>query len=173
MKIRTTSRLAATAAAIGAVFMLAACGGTSYGSTPLVGSGSANAALGGGTPTPTAAPTAQPTQAAVVTSAPVSTPPPTPKPTPQAAAFAIGIFGDNSNQPQFNPPAARVYTGTVITFTNHDSVARSVVSDNGAFDSGPIAPGGTWKYTAATVGTFNYHDGTRPYAVAYFQVVSA
>jgi len=46
-----------------------------------------------------------------------------------------------------------------------------VVSDTGAFDSGPIAPGATWNYTANTVGTYHYHDGTRPYAVAYFEVV--
>ena len=90
---------------------------------------------------------------------------------PQAQHFTIAINSDTSNQPQFNPPAARVYTGTIISFVNHDTVARSVVSDTGAFDSGPIAPGATWNYTANTVGTYHYHDGTRPYAVAYFEVV--
>ena len=177
MHIITAPRLLASTAAAVAVLAVAGCGGTSYGSTPLTGSGSGQAALGSGTPTPSATPppaqaTDTPTQA-VVTTAPVKTPPPpTARPTQQAAAFAIGINGDNTSKPQFDPPAARVYTGTVITFTNHDAVARSVVSDNGAFDSGPIAPGASWKYTAATAGTFNYHDGTRPYAVAYFQVTA-
>jgi plastocyanin len=169
-------RLISTAALFIATAAVAGCGGSSYGSTPLVGSSGGQVALGSGTPTPTAS--AAPAQTAAQTppaqtSAPVATPRPTPPPTQKAAGFDITINGDNTSQPQFSPPAAKVYTGTVITFTNHDSVPRSVVSDNsGVFDSGPIPPGGTWKYTAATVGTFNYHDGTRPYAVAYFQVVS-
>jgi hypothetical protein len=47
-----------------------------------------------------------------------------------------------------------------------------VVSDSGTFNSGPIAPGGTWSYSVGPAGTYNYHDGTRPYAVASFQAVS-
>jgi plastocyanin len=109
---------------------------------------------------------------AQTTAAPTHAATPAPTAKPVAQNFSIGINGDNSGSPQFNPPAARVYTGTIIVFTNKDSVPRSVVSDNGTFNSGPIAPGATWNYTAAIVGTFNYHDGTRPYAVAYFQVIS-
>ncbi len=167
------STLRSTAFLLGLVasVLLAGCGGTSYGNgQSFNGLNSSQAALGAATPTP--APSAA-TQTAPPTTAPTAhaaTPPPTTK--PQAQSFAIGIFGDNSGNPQFNPPAARVYTGTIIVFTNHDSVARSVVSDNGAFNSGPIAPGATWSYTASAAGTYNYHDGTRPYAVAYFQVVS-
>jgi plastocyanin len=169
-------RFMLAAALCTATVTTAGCGGSSYGSTPLVGSSGGQAALGSSTPTPTG--TVAPAQTAVQTappaqtSAPVATARPTPPPTQKAAPFAIAINGDNTSKPQFDPPAARVYTGTVITFTNRDTVPRSAVSDNGVFDSGPIAPGATWQYTAATVGTFNYHDGTRPYAVAYFQVVS-
>ena len=98
-----------------------------------------------------------------------------PSPPPQQAAqFAIAINSDTSGQPAFFPPASQVYTGTIITFTNHDSVPRSVVSDPGApasFNSGMIPPGGSWKFTANAAGQYNYHDGTRPYAVAYFKVL--
>lgn len=92
----------------------------------------------------------------------------------QAAHFAIAINSDSSGQPAFFPPAAQVYAGTIITFTNHDSVVRSVVSDPGApvaFNSGPLAPGASWTFTAKTAGQYNYHDGTRPYAVADFKVL--
>ena len=170
MNMNTSTRLLLSIAIVAGALAVAGCGGTSYGSTPLNGSkGSQAAALGNGTPTPDATAPPQATSQPATQTAP---PAHTVAPTPQAAAFAIAVNGDNSGQPQFNPPAARVYVGTVITFTNHDSVARSVVSDSGTFDSGPIAPGGSWKYTAAAAGTFNYHDGTRPYAVAYFQVVN-
>ncbi|HZQ87587.1 MAG TPA: hypothetical protein VFA83_22265 [Acidimicrobiales bacterium] len=91
---------------------------------------------------------------------------------PQAQAFEIDINGDNSGTTQFDPPAARVYAGTTVKFTNKDTVARSVESDTGAFNSGPIAPNASWSYKAATAGQFNYHDGTRPYAVGSFEVVN-
>jgi plastocyanin len=101
----------------------------------------------------------------------VHTPPPTATPKP-AAQFEVTIAGDNTGQPQFNPSPVRVYTGTIVVFTNTDTVTRSVVADHGAFSSGPIPPGKSWNYTAATAGTFDYHDGTRPYAVGTVQVVA-
>ena len=156
------------------VTMLAAgCGGTSVGSSSLFkyptqaprnfefpGSPSpqAAAAIGGGTQQPA---TSQPRQTAA--------------PPPQAATFQISIFGDNAATPGFYPAGANVYQGTIIVFTNKDTQPRSVVSDSGdpsAFNSETIAPGGTWKYTASSVGSFSYHDGTRPYALGSFKVVA-
>ncbi len=155
--------------------VLTACGENNVGSGVKFGQGSSGqAALGSDpTPSPTKAPTAPPTAqqaAAPPTHAPA--PPPTAK--PQVSHFAIAI---NSDSPQFNPPAARVYSGTIIDFTNHDTVARSVVEDdqdnpNLHFSSGPIAPGQTWSFTAGTAGTFHYRDGTRPYVIGYFEVVA-
>jgi plastocyanin len=87
-------------------------------------------------------------------------------------AFEIDINGDNSGTTQFDPPAARVFVGTSVKFVNKDSVARSVESDNNAFASGPIAPNGSWTYKPGSAGQFNYHDGTRPYAVGSLEVVS-
>lgn len=91
---------------------------------------------------------------------------------PSQQSFEVDINGDNSGTTQFDPSAARVYAGTTVKFVNKDSVARSVEADSGAFNSGPIAPGGTWNYKASAVGQFNYHDGTRPYAVGSLEVVA-
>jgi plastocyanin len=138
------------------------------------------AALGQGTTTllgpPTSAPavssgaigatTVPKTTAAPVTTAKAVTT------TTQRKAFEITINNDKTGDTQFVPNAARVYSGTIVRFKNVDSVPRSVVADNQAFNSGPIAPGGTWDYTAGTVGKFNFKDGTRPYAVGSLEVLA-
>ena len=154
---------------------VAACGGNSYGNgsdfSKLKGNGSvalqdpspspgAAASLGSNVPGGGGGGNAGPTPQK--SSAP---------PAPPASHFAISI---TLNSPYFNPPASQVYVGTIITFTNNDSVARNVVSDASdpaSFKSGPIAPGASWSYTASVVGTFNYSDGTRPYTPAYFKVL--
>ena len=89
----------------------------------------------------------------------------------RAATFDIAINSDTAGN-QFEPSAARVFKGTEVRFTNKDTVSRSVESDTRAFASGPIDPGATWVYTANTVGNFNYHDGTRPYAVGRLEVAA-
>jgi plastocyanin len=91
---------------------------------------------------------------------------------PTQQAFDIDINGDNSATTQFDPPAARVFKGTVVKWTNKDATARSIEADNGAFKSPSIPPGGTFTYTANAPGSLNYHDGTRPYAVASLEVVN-
>jgi len=87
-------------------------------------------------------------------------------------ALQIAINSDTSGSTQFVPSAARVFAGSLVEFVNTDSVPRSVVADNGAFDSGMIPPGGTWRYDATQPGAYNYHDGTRPYAVGTIEVVA-
>jgi plastocyanin len=90
----------------------------------------------------------------------------------QAATIQVAINGDGQGY-QFDPSAVRVYKGSFVKWVNHDTVARSVESDDGkSFVSPSIPPGGSWTYTASTPGQFAYHDGTRPYAVATLEVIN-
>jgi plastocyanin len=118
-----------------------------------------------GETTTTAAPENAPTTASTA-------PPATQPPTTQAAAPAVevSINSDTTSGGQFQPRVAQVPAGATVRFVNKDSVARSVVSDAGVFDSGPIAPGATWDWVAQGAGDYNYSDGTRPYAVGTIQV---
>ena len=123
-----------------------------------------------------AAPAAPTAAAPAAPAATKAAPPPArtaaPQRTQAAPAFEITINSDSSAAgSQFTPSVARVYVGQVITWKNGDTVARSVVEDNGAFTSPSIPPGGTYTYTADKPGTFNYKDGTRPYAVASLEVL--
>jgi plastocyanin len=138
------------------------------------GDGGTGLRLGETTTTAAAAP--ETTAAPAATTAPPATAAPTtaaPSPTttqPQAQAFVINIYGDASGKRQFEPSQAGVRRGTTVRFVNNDSVARSVEATAGEFTSGPIAPGGAWEYVASTPGTFDYQDGTRPYATGQLVV---
>jgi plastocyanin len=89
-----------------------------------------------------------------------------------ATTVDIAINNDNTGN-AFEPSEVSAAVGTIVTWVNHDSVARSVKSDDGSsFTSPNIPAGGSWSYTASKVGSFNYHDGTRPYAVASLEVVA-
>lgn len=115
----------------------------------------------------TAKPSAAPTTAAT---APPTTAAPATTAAPQAQAFVIEIYGDGSGRKQFEPPQAGVRLGTVVRWVNKDTSPRSVESQDAGFQSPPIAPGESWDYKTDTKGTFNYQDGTRPYAVGVLQV---
>ena len=47
--------------------------------------------------------------------------------------------------------------GTVVKWVNDDSYAHTVTANDGTFDSGNIAGGASFSYTANTPGTFSYH----------------
>jgi plastocyanin len=152
-----------------AALLLVGCGSNAVGSNDLLNIKP--------TPTPTAVATAKATPVPTPTPRPTPVPhtaaptqPPRTAPPPQAVKFPISIKNDN-DAPIFDPPLARLYQGTIVVWTNHDNVARSVVANNGAFNSGPIAPGASWSWQVTSVGQYDYADGTRPYAVAQIQVV--
>ena len=119
-----------------------------------------------GETTTTTAPKGQPT----TTAKPTAT---TAPPTTQAAAPAVEVTinSDTTAGGQFQPRVVQVPAGSIVRFINKDSAARSVVSDDGVFNSGDIAPGRTWDWTAGGAGTYNYSDGSRPYAVGTIDVV--
>jgi plastocyanin len=74
----------------------------------------------------------------------------------------IAIYGDDAPQP-LDPQTQTAYVGSIIRWTNKDTVERSVRADGGQFASPMIKPGASWDYTVGTVGIFAYGDDTRPY----------
>ncbi len=169
------------------VLLVATCsalllGVTACGNGAATGSGVNTKATGGpgnlfassAPPTKKAAPKVtkaapRPTKAAPVAPKPAPKPAQTQK-APQAPVFRITINGDKSGKPIFDPPQAAVFTGTKVTWVNADSVPRGVKAGNGAFDSGPIAPGKSYVWIAGGGGMYAYQDSTRPYVNAQIQV---
>jgi plastocyanin len=81
----------------------------------------------------------------------------------------INIYGDGAAQP-LDPQIQTAYAGSIIRWVNKDTVERQVRADSGQFASPMIKPGGSWDYTAGTVGTFAYGDDTRPYVKGELRV---
>lgn len=56
------------------------------------------------------------------------------------------------------PASTTVKKGTIVKWYNEDGYAHTVTSDDGnSFNSGNLAGGATFSYTAGTAGTFTYH----------------
>ena len=63
----------------------------------------------------------------------------------------------------FAPARIEVTAGTTLVWTNRDQLAHTVTADDGAWDSGPIAPGGTWRHSFAQPGTYPFHCTPHPF----------
>lgn len=64
----------------------------------------------------------------------------------------------------FGPMVITVKAGTVVTWTNQDSVHHSVTIDSGDGPSSPLfGQGETYTYTFAKAGTYTYHCMPHPY----------
>lgn len=97
-------------------------------------------------------------------------PKPPPPRQPQVPTFRITLNGDKSGKPLVDPPQAAVYSGTKVTWVNADSKPHGVQAQNGAFNSGPIAPGASYTWVAGAAGMYAYQDSSRPYVNAQLQV---
>jgi plastocyanin len=106
--------------------------------------------------------TAKPGTAATVTTA-------TTAPVATQTIREIFIYGDDAEL-ALDPQIQTAYTGSIIRWTNKDSVPRAVRADSGQFASPSIAPGKSWDYTANSAGTFAYGDDTRPYVKGELRV---
>jgi plastocyanin len=62
----------------------------------------------------------------------------------------------------FSPGTVTIAAGGAVTFRNDDDRAHTVTADAGAFDSGTIAEGGSWKGTFKQAGTFSYLCAIHP-----------
>ena len=57
---------------------------------------------------------------------------------------------------RFEPETLSVAAGDTVVWVNKDLVAHTATSKSGAFDSGLIAPGKSWKYKTKRAGNFAY-----------------
>lgn len=162
-------KLMMTTAAL--ALLLAGCTDKSgYGSKPLTDFKEKPQEGLGSTTTEVAAPAAPPVTAPENQT--TTTGPSTTTTTRSAAqGYQVKIQSDQSST-AFEPRVAQVFAGTPVTWTNTDSVPRSVEFSDQSYLSGPIPPGGTATFTANRAGDFNYSDGTRPYAVGTLRVQS-
>jgi plastocyanin len=167
----TRSRLAL---GVCTAMLLAACGESNkVGSKSLINfQDEAQQRLGQSTPSPAPAPVAAATAGAPGKQA-LAAPTAAPRQASEEQVALTIAINDDSAGTNFDPSVARVLAGSQVRWVNNDKVPRSVESDTGAFASGMLQPGAAWIWKFKAAGKFNYHDGTRPYAVGLVEVVSS
>ena len=57
----------------------------------------------------------------------------------------------------YEPARITVLSGTTVTWRNGDSLNHTISAENDAFDSGYVAPGGSYSFTFAKQGHYAYH----------------
>ena len=62
----------------------------------------------------------------------------------------------------FGPAEITIKKGDTVKWKNLDSVAHTVTSDNGKFDSGMLSQNASWSRTFNEAGTFEYHCTPHP-----------
>lgn len=56
----------------------------------------------------------------------------------------------------FTPPTLTVPAGTIVTWTNRDTLPHTATATGGAFDSGNLDPGQSFGFAFDTSGTYAY-----------------
>ena len=74
----------------------------------------------------------------------------------RGAAQTARIVTDPTTVGRYVPATLHLKMGQRVTFTNTSDAAHTVTADNAAFDSGNIAQGASWTFTATRAGTFTY-----------------
>ena len=78
---------------------------------------------------------------------------------------------DPNNDLSFDPPQTNVPTGSIVSWTNADSIQHTVTSDEqGLFDAGPISPGDTFENVFDSAGEFGYHCAIHPFMTGVVMV---
>ncbi len=111
-----------------------------------------SAACGSYNPSPPAAPSPTPSPA----------PSPAPAPGQTVAAVSIPTNAATLGSRAFAPAELSVTAGTMVTWTNTDTVTHTSSSDAQGWDSGAIAPQGQFSFTFPAAGTFSYHCAIHP-----------
>ncbi len=95
---------------------------------------------------------------------PPASPSPSPTPQPGTAGTAVSIVSGASSQTTtaYAPNPVNIAVGGTVTWTNNDSTAHTSTANNGAWNSGAIAPGGKYTMTFTSAGAFTYYCTIHP-----------
>ena len=63
---------------------------------------------------------------------------------------------------KFTPASLTIPAGTTVTWTNNGPTIHTATSDSGAFDSGILKAGQSFRFTFTTPGSFSYHCAIHP-----------
>ena len=80
---------------------------------------------------------------------------------PPAGASTVAIVGDRGTQ-SFNPNPVTLGTSRMVSWRNNDGVVHRIVANDGSFDTGNIAAGGTSNAIALPADGANYHCSLHP-----------
>lgn len=83
-----------------------------------------------------------------------------------ALTVKVSITTNKKGVFTFKPKSVTIAVGTTVKWTNNTTVAHTVTSDTGVFNSGIINPGSTFKFTFTKKGTFGYHCMIHPFMIA-------
>ncbi|MGE5358843.1 MAG: hypothetical protein ACM3NQ_07465 [Bacteroidales bacterium] len=90
-----------------------------------------------------------------------------------SANLTITIVGMNGSQ-SFSPNPASVTQGQTVAFRNADSTTHHIVQDQGAFDTGNLAPGATSApIMISSASAMPYHCSIHPSMVGVINGTSA
>ena len=85
-------------------------------------------------------------------------------PSPSAGGTPVSIVSGASilTATAFAPNPITVGLGGSVTWTNRDNTTHTATATDGGWNSGNIAPGGTFTRTFPTAGSFPYHCTLHP-----------
>jgi plastocyanin len=73
----------------------------------------------------------------------------------------------------FGPASITVHAGDTVTWTNQGPTSHSATADNGSFDTGVFAAGGSKSHTFSAPGTFAYHCTPHPFMTGTVRVLAS
>jgi plastocyanin len=90
--------------------------------------------------------------------------PMTPTPTPSGSTVAVSIVSGSSTLTTraYSPNPVAVPVGGTVVWTNNDATTHTSTATGGAFNSGSIAPGGTFRASFPAAGSFPYSCAIHP-----------
>ncbi len=93
-----------------------------------------------------------------------SSPSPTnPSPTPTGSSTVSIVAGASTKtSTAYSPNPITVSRGGAVVWVNNDTTAHTSTANDNSWNSGNIAPGGSFSHTFSSSGTFSYHCMIHP-----------